>query len=96
VNKPSKPSFYTSVHYVILANRKTKITCEIQVRTLTEELWGEIDHLINYPHKTKILACKEQLATLARAASTCSRLVDSILRSHSDLSKPLPAAARQR
>ncbi len=86
VNKRNKPSFYTSIHYVIYANRKTKITCEIQVRTLTEELWGEIDHLINYPHKTKILACKEQLATLARAASTCSRLVDSILRSHDDLS----------
>ena len=96
VNKRTKPSFYTSIHYVIYANRKTKITCEIQVRTLTEELWGEIDHQINYPHKTGILACGEQLATLARAASTCSRLVDSILRSHADLSRPKPVAARHR
>ena len=53
VNRRTKPSFYTSIHYVIYANRKTKITCEIQVRTLTEELWGEIDHLINYPHKVQ-------------------------------------------
>jgi ppGpp synthetase/RelA/SpoT-type nucleotidyltranferase len=96
VNKRSKPSFYTSVHYVIKANRKTKITCEIQVRTLMEELWGEVDHKFNYPHETKILACKEQIAALARATSTCSRLVDSIFRSHADLSVPLPKSSRRR
>jgi len=88
VNRPSKPSFYTSVHYVIKPNRKTAITCEIQVRTLMEEVWGEVDHSLNYPHNTPILACKEQIAALARATSTCSRLVDSIFRSHADLSKP--------
>jgi ppGpp synthetase/RelA/SpoT-type nucleotidyltranferase len=84
-NKPSRPSFYTSVHYVVKPSKKTEITCELQVRTLMEEVWGEVDHLLNYPHKTKILACKEQIAALARATSTCSRLVDSILRSHEDL-----------
>jgi hypothetical protein len=31
-NKPSRPSFYTSVHYVIKPSKKTEITCEIQVR----------------------------------------------------------------
>jgi putative GTP pyrophosphokinase len=87
VSKPSKPSFYTSIHYVIKPNKKTKYTCEIQVRTLMEELWSEIDHQINYPHKTKLLTCREQLAALARATSSCSRLVDSIFRSHADLSK---------
>ncbi len=94
VNKPSKPSFYTSVHYVIKPNRKTAITCEIQVRTLMEEVWGEVDHRLNYPHSTGILACKEQIAALARATSTCSRLVDSIFRSHADLSKPRRGTAR--
>lgn len=89
VNKPTKPSFYTSVHYVIKPNnKKTAITCEIQVRTLMEEVWGEVDHRLNYPHSTEILACKEQIAALARATSTCSRLVDSIFRSHADLSRP--------
>jgi putative GTP pyrophosphokinase len=96
VNKPSRPSFYTSVHYVIKPNRKTEITCEIQVRTLMEEVWGEVDHLLNYPHKTTILACKEQIAALARATSTCSRLVDSIFRSHADLSKPLAKTSRRK
>jgi ppGpp synthetase/RelA/SpoT-type nucleotidyltranferase len=82
-----KPSFYTSIHYVIKPNRKREYTCEIQVRTLMEEVWGEVDHRLNYPHKTKLLACREQLAALARATSSCSRLVDSIFRSHADLDK---------
>jgi putative GTP pyrophosphokinase len=87
VSKPSKPSFYTSVHYVIKPNKKTQYTCEIQVRTLMEEVWGEVDHRLNYPHKTTLLACREQLAALARATSSCSRLVDSIFRTHADLAK---------
>jgi putative GTP pyrophosphokinase len=87
VSKPSRPSFYTSVHYVIKPNKKTQYTCEIQVRTLMEEVWGEVDHRLNYPNKTTIIACREQLAALARATSSCSRLVDSIFRSHEDLNR---------
>lgn len=75
---------YTSVHYVIEANSRTKYTAEIQVRTLAEELWGEVDHIFNYPHESKILACREQIKVLARVASSCSRLVDSIFLSHDD------------
>ena len=55
------PSFYTSVHYVVEANQKTRFTCEIQVRTLMEEVWGEVDHSINYPHPTQSVACVEQI-----------------------------------
>lgn len=49
-----KETFYTSVHYVIRPynNNSQPICCEIQVRTLFEEIWGEIDHTINYPHVT--------------------------------------------
>lgn len=75
------PRMYTSVHYVVASNSSTKTTCEIQVRTLAEELWGEVDHMMNYPHESTILACKEQIKVLARLTSSCSRLVDSILRS---------------
>ena len=42
------------------------ICCEIQVRTLFEEIWGEIDHTINYPHSTESIACKEQLKVLTK------------------------------
>lgn len=73
-------SLYTSVHYVVLANRKSGFTAEIQVRTLAEELWGEVDHNINYPQESEILACREQIRVLARVTSGCTRLVDAIYR----------------
>lgn len=82
--KKSGDTMYTSVHYVIEPNSRERYRCEVQVRTLAEELWGEVDHSINYPHKSKSLACREQIKALARATSTCSRLVDSIFRSHED------------
>ena len=79
INTEVKESFYTSVHYVVRANTKPNaLSCEIQVRTLFEEVWGEMDHLINYPEKSKSLACREQLKVLAKLVSTGSRLVDSI------------------
>lgn len=77
-------SLYTSVHYVVKQNSKATRQCELQVRTLAEEIWGEISHTINYPHETDSVACKEQLKVLARIVSGCSRLVDSIVTSHDD------------
>ena len=79
-----KESLYTSVHYVIKPNTTTRRLCELQVRTLAEEVWGEISHTINYPHETDSVACKEQLKVLARVVSGCSRLVDSIVASYDD------------
>ena len=71
-------SMYTSVHYIVGSASRTKITCEIQVRTLMEEVWGEVDHALNYPKKSDSVACQEQIKVLARATSTATRLVDSI------------------
>jgi putative GTP pyrophosphokinase len=71
-------NMYTSVHYILKPKNSTPITCEIQVRTLMEEVWGEVDHKINYPHKSNSHSCREQIKTLARVTSGCSRLVDSI------------------
>lgn len=76
------PTMYTSVHYVVESNSSTKATCEIQVRTLAEELWGEVDHTMNYPHECAVVSCREQIKVLARVTSSCSRLVDSIFRSY--------------
>jgi putative GTP pyrophosphokinase len=77
-------SMYTSVHYVVQPNSKSDASCEIQVRTLSEEVWGEVDHKINYPTKSPSASCREQIKVLARMTSSCSRLVDSIFLS-SDL-----------
>ncbi len=74
----TSPSMYTSVHYVISSASRTKMTAEIQVRTLMEEVWGEVDHSINYPSQSGSLACREQLKVLARVTSGATRLVDSI------------------
>ena len=84
VHTEVNPRMYSSVHYVIEARSKNAVTCEIQVRTLADEIWGEIDHRINYPESHESVACREQLRVLARVASSCSRLVDSIMASHEE------------
>ena len=78
------PRMYSSVHYVVQPNTRTPITMEIQVRTLADEIWGEIDHRINYPEEHEAVACREQILALARLTSSCSRLVDSIVATHED------------
>ncbi len=47
------PRGYRSLHYVIeYAPTKATVIAEIQVRTLFEEAWSEIDHQLNYPELT--------------------------------------------
>lgn len=76
-----KESFYTSVHYLVRPRDDSPICCEIQVRTLFEEIWGEVDHALNYPAPSTKLSCREQLRVLAKLVGAGSRLVDSIFRS---------------
>jgi len=78
VNAETRDSYYTSIHYVVKPQASANLTCEIQVRTLFEEAWGEIDHALNYPKSTDLLACREQIRVLAKLASTGTRLADSI------------------
>ena len=78
LNAITRESYYTSIHYVVKPQPGAFLTCEIQVRTLFEEAWGEIDHSLNYPNPTDSLACREQLRVLAKLTSTGTRLADSI------------------
>jgi putative GTP pyrophosphokinase len=82
---------YTSVHYVIQATTKVPRTAEIQVRTLAEELWGEVDHAINYPNPSTRVTCREQIRVLARVTSSCTRLVDSIFVAHNEPLSGVPS-----
>lgn len=75
-----KPSSYTSVHYLIRPRADSPICCELQVRTLFEEIWGEVDHQLNYPVPTESIALKEQLKVLSKIVGAGSRLLDSIRR----------------
>lgn len=77
-----KDSFYTSVHFVVRPRQDSPLSCEIQVRTLFEEIWGEIDHSLNYPHPTVVASCQEQLRVLAKVVGAGSRLVTSIYNSN--------------
>ena len=79
IKTKSSKSMYTSVHYVVGSASRTTVTCEIQVRTLMEEVWGEVDHLLNYPVPSEILSSREQLKVLAKVTASASRLVDSII-----------------
>jgi len=84
IRREKSPSLYTSVHYIVGSASRTKITCEVQVRTLMEEVWGEVDHALNYPHPSESLACREQIKVLARITSSATRLVDSIFATRID------------
>lgn len=75
-----KPSSYTSVHYLVRPRIDSPQCCEIQVRTLFEEIWGEVDHQMNYPKVTEKLACKEQIMVLSKIVGAGSRLLDSLKR----------------
>lgn len=80
-----KESFYTSIHYVLKPRADSPYCCEVQVRTLFEEAWGEIDHAINYPHASPALVCREQLRVLSRLVGAATRLTDSIFRVHTEV-----------
>lgn len=75
-----KDSLYTSVHYILRNGPDSPVRCELQVRTLFEETWGELDHWMNYPKKTDNIALREQILVLSRVVTAGSRLAVSIHR----------------
>ena len=59
-NWQKKESGYRSIHYLInYKDGNFSIPVEIQVRTIFEEAWGEIDHRIVYPELTEDKAIKQ-------------------------------------
>jgi putative GTP pyrophosphokinase len=75
-----KITSYTSVHYTIRPRLDSPLCCEVQVRTLFEEIWGEVDHRINYPRPSESVACREQIKVLSKIVGAGSRLLDSLQR----------------
>lgn len=82
ISTTSSESMYTTVHYDIVANQKTKLTCELQVRSLMDEVWSEVSHRVNYPQESPSSSCRDQLKVLARLTTGGTRLVDSIFKAH--------------
>ena len=62
---------YRSVHYLI----KHKGTfVELQVRTLSEEVWGEIDHNIRYPYNIHNEMLTRYMALMSDLTSSVDRM----------------------
>lgn len=62
---------YRSVHYII---KYKGIYLEIQVRTLFEEGWGEIDHAVVYPYYQKDKVLKEYTELLNRLSGLADEM----------------------
>ena len=93
----SRPSGYRSVHYLVELNytRTNKIIAEIQVRTIFEEGYGEIDHRLRYSHdnipdilKSNILLFNRIIGSADEMASLINSLSNELLakdKKHLDL-----------
>ena len=58
---------YRSIHYIFSSKTfKQEIFCELQIRTLFEEGWSEIDHKVRYPDFTDNLLINEYLLVFNR------------------------------
>ncbi|MCY8354602.1 hypothetical protein MOD14_10525 [Bacillus haynesii] len=74
------PFGYRSWHYLILTNlTKEKYIAEIQVRTIFEEGWSEIDHKLRYPYNLDNEILNNQLMVLNRLAGSADEMVNSIV-----------------
>jgi ppGpp synthetase/RelA/SpoT-type nucleotidyltranferase len=66
---------YRSVHYVIKSQpTKRSHLVELQVRTIFEEGWSEIDHQIRYPYNTNNLLIAELLTIFNRLAGSADEM----------------------
>jgi putative GTP pyrophosphokinase len=83
-----RDTFYTSVHFVVRPSPNSPLVCEIQTRTLFEEIWGEVDHALNYPKVATLRSHHEQLRVLSKLVGAGSRLLDSIFIDSSGLVDP--------
>lgn len=77
---------YRSAHYVIQSTpSKQKILAELQVRTIFEEGWSEIDHTLRYPNHTDDPDLKSVLTIFNRMAGSADEIASFALRLKSSL-----------
>lgn len=67
---------YRSVHYLIDINmtKTTTILVEIQVRTVFEEAWSEIDHIMRYPYDVDNPIITEYLGIFNRIVGSADEM----------------------
>lgn len=73
------PAGYRSWHYLIETNlTKRKNIAEIQVRTIFEEGWSEVDHQLRYPYDSDNILLSDQLLVLNRVAGSADEMANAI------------------
>ena len=85
ITKPHD-SGYRSAHYLIKipSTEIDPLIVEIQVRTIFEEGWGEIDHKLRYPHNMDNKSLGAHLKTLNLFAGGCDELASNIWNDRND------------
>lgn len=75
------PNGYRSVHYVIKSfPHKEAILAEIQVRSILEEAWSEIDHMVRYPYIRDSPDLERLLLILNRLIGSADELGSFVIR----------------
>lgn len=69
------PFGYRSVHYIVSSMLKKKdYSVEVQVRTIFEEGWSEIDHKIRYPYRAENKVLSNYLVVFNRLAGSADEM----------------------
>lgn len=75
IENKEKESGYTSIHYMVRLKKSSILLAdrpvfEIQVRTLAQELWSELEHVLSYKPETRPnLSAKRRFQILSRDIS---------------------------
>ena len=72
IHKEHTNKGYRSQHYIVKFNA---YYCEIQVRTLTEEVYGEVDHKVKYPYRENNRFLKRYTNTLSQLLGSVDELI---------------------
>ncbi|HEE6562943.1 TPA: hypothetical protein R7S29_003260, partial [Acinetobacter baumannii] len=73
-SRQKKSSKYRSTHYIIEANFPHDFKLEIQIRSILDEAWGEIDHSIRYPDHQNDEDLQRKMTILNGAINGCEEL----------------------
>jgi putative GTP pyrophosphokinase len=85
-NVKTHPHGYRSVHYLIVSQpTKDTVIIELQVRTIFEEGWSEIDHQIRYPYKKDDPLLSQYLVLFNRLAGNADEMGTFIKRLDHDI-----------
>jgi len=89
MKRASKPSGYMSIHYVLRLKKSAtpegrRPWFELQVRTLTQDIWAEVEHLLGYKHAGSSPQLESQFKLISKLLGTIDGYFDNL---QSDLSR---------